>query len=79
MAWFFSIVSAVLVVLTEMVDFGDQSKNFFYVCEGSVGLAALVVLLLSVYNFFLSPPNRIFITYEKFLRLSLDEYFKELN
>ena len=66
-------------MLTEMIDFGDNMKTMFHLCEGSVGLAILIVFVLSAYNFVLSPPNRIFITYEKFLRLSLEEFFKELN
>jgi len=62
-----------------MFDFGEKSKTVFHVCEASVGLAIVIVFVLSAYNFVLAPPNRIFITYEKFLRLSLEEYFKELN
>ena len=49
------------------------------VCEIAVAVSIIIVFVLSVYNFLLTPPDRIFITYEKFLRLSLEEYFKELN
>ena len=79
LAWFLSLLSGFLLFLTEMIDFGENADTAFHLCEASVGLALVVVFVLSAYNFVLSPPNRIFITYEKFLRLSLEEYFKELN
>ena len=78
-AWFVSIVSGLLILLTEVIDFGANTSNIFMISEISVGFAIFIVFVLSVYNFLIAPPNRIFITYEKFLRLSLEEYFKELN
>lgn len=74
-----SIVSGILILLTEMIDFGESTKTVFHLCEASVALAIVIVFVLSAYNFVLAPPNRIFVTYEKYLRLSLEEYFKELN
>ena len=67
------------MVVTEVVDFGDLNENLFLICSGTIAASVFFIFFLSIYNFMLDPPNRIFIKYEKFLRLSLDDYFTELN
>lgn len=79
LAWFVSIGSGFLLMASEVLDFGAYSENLFLICAVTIAASVLFIFFLSVYNFILDPPNRIFITYEKFLRLSLDDYFAELN
>jgi len=42
-------------------------------------IAVFLVFVMSIINFIQSPPENIFLNYEKFLRLQLSAYFDELN
>ena len=42
-------------------------------------VAVFLVFVMSIINFLQSPPENIFLNYEKFLRMQLSSYFEELN
>ena len=78
--WVVCIFTLLMLILTETADITSNHSNLLYIiCESLFGISLILIFALSIYNFYLKPPNKIFITYESFLREELEKYFKTLN
>ena len=68
------------MVLTEVNHVeSNHSDNMFLVVESLFGLSLVLIMILSIYNLKLKPSNKIFVTFESYMREEMDNYFKTLN
>ena len=57
----------------------DLNDTMFIAAESLLGLTLILIFVLSIYNLKLQPPNKIFVTYESYLREEMEKYFNTLN
>lgn len=57
----------------------ETSSQMYYVYLVAMAFAILFTFAMSIWNFVLEPPPKIFIKYEDHLRATLNEYFKQKN
>ena len=68
------------MVLTEVNHVeSNHSDRMFLVVESLFGLSLVLIMILSIYNLKLKPSNKIFVTFESYMREEMDNYFKTLN
>ena len=66
--------------MTETTSFeSDLNDTMFIAAESLFGLTLILIFVLSIYNLKLQPPNKIFVTYESYLREEMEKYFNTLN
>ena len=73
--WAVCIATAAYLLITEIKDKPDDPL----ISVVLVGISILLVMSISIYNFFQSPNSNIFINYEDFMHQSIQKYFGQLN
>ena len=73
-------VFCLIITISEAMNLSMETANNMYnVYIITMALVIIYVLIMSIYNYILTPPKRIFINYEQHLRAILTEYFKQKN